>query len=142
MKSREAILCKSKVARGRMITFNLTSSFLCVFFFFLQFLDRTCWEMGGGGFLNRQGSRGRVSPWLGVGQCPCWGGRGRKPPKTLQNSSICNINLWPVLACYQFCNLAFCLRFRCQCAREKEKKIPLLNSGKLNLQLYNSTLPQ
>ena len=56
-----------------------------------------------GGFLSGRGARGSVSPWKGVGATPLLGG---EDPQTLQNSSICKINVWPLLA-YKFLVLLF-----------------------------------
>ena len=62
-----------------------------------------CEEGEGGGFLNKSGPGGRVSPWLDARATPLFGGGGGKGefPQTLQNSSICEINLWPLLASYK-----------------------------------------
>ena len=43
------------------------------------------WEMARGGFENRPGSRGHVSPWMGAGATPLL---GDEAPKTLQSSNI------------------------------------------------------
>ena len=83
-----------------------------------------------GGFLNRPGSRGRVSPWLGVGETPLMGGEA---PETLQNSSICKITLWPLMASCNFLVLLFVkdsvVNAHVFYMKKKEKRILLLNSG-------------
>ena len=60
--------------------------------------------MGRGGFLNKSGSRGHGSLWLGAGATPLL---RDEATQTLENSSICEMNLWPLLTSYKSLVLLF-----------------------------------